>query len=100
MKILNVLEEEKKKCFKIHPHIYLAVLGVSQNNQKRGFGAKMMRALLEEAEKKGLPIYFETGTEGNVRFYEKCGFEVIKEITLPDCNLSMWYIVSKKYRSD
>ena len=52
MKILNVLEEEKKKCFKIHPHIYLAVLGVSQNNQKRGFGAKMMRALLEEAEKK------------------------------------------------
>ncbi len=91
---LKVLDEEKK-IFDIHPHIYLAVLGVSQKNQRKGFGGKLLRALIEMAENQGLPIYFETQTEGNVIFYKKCGFEVMKEITLPHFDINMWYMVRK-----
>ncbi len=98
LETLKVMEEEKTN-FMIHPHLYLSVLGVSQKNQRKGFGGKMLRALIEKAENEGLPIYFETETEGNVQFYKKCGFEVIKKITLPHFNLPMWYLVSKKYRS-
>ena len=94
LETLKVLDEEKKN-FEIHPHIYLAVLGVSQKNQRKGFGGKMLRALIELAETQGLPIYFETQTEGNVRFYEKFGFEVMKELKLPNFDLQMWYMVRK-----
>ena len=56
----------------------------------------MLRALIEKAENEGLPIYFETQTEGNVRFYKKFGFEVLNEIILPECNLPMWYLFRKR----
>ena len=36
----------------------------------------MLRALIEMADTLGLPIYFETQTEGNVVFYKKFGFEI------------------------
>jgi hypothetical protein len=91
---LKVLDEEKKN-FEIHPHMYLAVLGVSQKNQRKGYGGKMLRALIEMAENQGLPIYFETQTEGNVVFYKKLGFEVMKEIELPNFDVYMWYMVRK-----
>jgi len=91
---LKVLDEEKKN-FDIYPHIYLAVLGVSQKNQRKGYGGKMMRTLIEMADNEGLPIYFETQTEGNVRFYKKSGFGVMKELKLPNFNLHMWYMVRK-----
>lgn len=94
LETLKVLDEEKKN-FDIHPHIYLAVLGVSQKNQRKGFGGKMLRALIEMAEDIGLPIYFETQTEGNVHFYKKFGFEVMKEIKLPNFDVHMWYMVRK-----
>ena len=93
---LKVLDEEKK-IFEIHPHIYLAVLGVSQNNQRKGFGGKMMRALIELADNEGLAIYFETQTEGNVVFYKKFGLKVLKEITLSHFNLNMWYMGRKNW---
>ena len=89
---LKVLDEEKKN-FEIHPHIYLAVLGVAQKNQRKGFGGKVMRALIEMADNEGLPVYFETQTEGNVYFYKKFGFEVMKKITVPHFNINMWYMV-------
>ena len=94
LETLKVLDEEKKN-FEIHPHIYLAVLGVSQKNQRKGFGGRMLKALIEKADNEGLPIYFETQTEGNVVFYKKFGFEVMKEITIPHFNLNMYYMVRK-----
>ena len=97
LETLKVLDEEKKN-FELHPHIYLAVLGVSQNNQRKGYGGKMLRALIELADNEGLPIYFETQTEGNVVFYKKFGFEVMKEITIPHFNLNMWYMVRKNIK--
>jgi GNAT superfamily N-acetyltransferase len=72
------------------------VLGVSLEIQKKGFGRKMMEALIEMADNQGLPIYFETQTEGNVVFYKKFGFEVIKEVKLPNFDLPMWYMFRKK----
>jgi ribosomal protein S18 acetylase RimI-like enzyme len=92
---LKVMQKEQKENFEINPHIYLAVLGVSQKHQRKGFGGKMLKALIELADTLGLPIYFETQTEGNVVFYKKFGFEVMKEISLPNFNFPMWYMVRK-----
>ena len=96
-KIMNVLSnavEEAKKSLNLGPYIHLLIMGVSQEFQGKGFGGKLLRAVIEEAETERKPIYLETQKEENVNFYEKYGFSVKKKIILPEpLNLPMWLMV-------
>jgi hypothetical protein len=49
-----------------------------------------------DALSKEIPVYLETGTEGNVKFYEKLGFEVIKELTESTFDSTLWELVYNK----
>ncbi|MFW9820905.1 MAG: GNAT family N-acetyltransferase, partial [Candidatus Thorarchaeota archaeon] len=94
MKILSNAVEEAKKSLNLGPHIHLLIMGVSQEFQGKGFGGKLLRALIEKAEKERLPIYLETQKEENVSLYEKYGFSVKKKLTLPEpLNLPMWLMI-------
>jgi hypothetical protein len=53
----------------------------------------LLRALIAHSEQVKRPIYLETETEKNVRMYERFGFTVVKQITLPVINLPMWEMV-------
>jgi len=89
----NVIEEEKKNL-DIGPYIYLPIIGVKQEFQGKGFGGKLLRAIVEKAEIERKPIYLETQIESNVTLYEKYGFHVTKKIDLPEpLNLPMWLMV-------
>ncbi len=69
-------------------------MGVSQQFQGKGYGRKLIRAVIEKAETERKPIYLETQKEGNVSLYEKYGFTVKKKIILPEpLNLPMWLMV-------
>jgi len=86
--------EEEKKNLNIGPYIYLLIIGVSQEFQGKGFGGKLLRAIVEKAEIERKPMYLETQNEKNVSLYEKYGFYVVKKINLPDpVNLPMWLMV-------
>ena len=85
--------KEEKKNLNLGPHIYLLIIGVSQEFQGKGFGGKLLRAIVEKAKIERKPIYLETQTESNVKLYEKYGFHVTKEIILPELNLPMWLMV-------
>jgi ribosomal protein S18 acetylase RimI-like enzyme len=74
-------------------YIYLMIIGVASEFQGQGFGGKLLRALIEKSERGGVPIYLETETERNVRMYERLGFRVLNQITLPLVNLPMWEMV-------
>lgn len=65
------------------PYWYLGLLAVEPEAQGRGVGAALVRAGLERADRDGAPTFLETGTEPNVAFYERLGFEVTEEILLP-----------------
>jgi len=94
MKVLSNAIEEAKKSLNLGPHIHLLIMGVSQEFQGKGFGGKLLRAVIEEAETERKPIYLETQKEDNVSFYEKYGFSVKKKIILPEpLNLPMWLMV-------
>ena len=93
MRDMGKLLEEDKKNLNIGPFIYLFVIGVVQESQGKGFGGKMLRALIEKAENEGKSIYLETETEENVRLYKKFGFEILKKIKIPELNLPMWEMV-------
>ncbi len=86
--------EEAKKSLNLEPYIYLFIIGVSQEFQGKGFGGKLLRAIVEKADIERKPMYLETQNEKNVSLYEKYGFHVVKKIDLPDpLNLSMWLMV-------
>jgi GNAT superfamily N-acetyltransferase len=94
MKVLTNAIEEAKKSLNLGPYIHLLIMGVSQEFQGKGFGGKILRALIEKAETERKPIYLETQKEENVSLYEKYGFSVKKKIILPEpLNLPMWLMV-------
>lgn len=76
-----------------HPHWYLAVLGVHPAAQKRGVGGRLIAAGLERADRDGLPCYLETMSEENVAFYQKRGFQIARQVTLPGTTLPLWAMV-------
>ncbi|MHA2202172.1 MAG: GNAT family N-acetyltransferase [Candidatus Hodarchaeales archaeon] len=86
--------EEVKKNLDIGPYIYLFIIGVQLEFQGKGFGGKMLRAVVEKADTEGKPIYLETQTETNVSLYEKYGFYVYKKKDLPEpMNLPFWFMI-------
>lgn len=66
-----------------HPeekHWHLAFIGVDSAHQGNGVGAALMRHRLAEIDKQGLHAYLESSNPRNVPFYQRHGFEVIREI--------------------
>lgn len=92
-RIFKPLEADRKANMKGRAYIYLMIIGVAAEFQGQGFGRKLLGALIEESEQAGIPIYTETQTEENVRFYEGLGFRAIKQITLPIINLPHWELI-------
>ncbi len=71
-------------------YLYLAVIGVAAESRGQGLAGRLLRALLAEADQLRQPVYLETETEGNVGLYERFGFRVLKQITIPPPALPVW----------
>ncbi|MFC1964735.1 GNAT family N-acetyltransferase [Chloroflexota bacterium] len=78
MEVLTKAVEGAKKNLNLGPYIHLLIMGVSQEFQGKGFGGKLLRAVIEKSEIERVPIYLETTKEANVSLYEKYGFSVKK----------------------
>ncbi len=66
------------------PHWYLAILGTEPEAQGRGIGSALMEPILSRCDEKGTPAYLESSKESNIPFYQRHGFEVTREIRIPD----------------
>ena len=94
LEVLSNAVEEAKKNLNLGSYIHLLIMGVSQEFQGKGFGGKLLRAIIEKSETERKPIYLETQKEENVNLYEKYGFSVKKKVILPEpLNLPMWLMV-------
>ena len=85
----NVLEPLHKKDVP-RRHWYLGILGVNLHTRARGSGSAVIQPELKEADLAGLPCYLETAKEIDVTFYQKHGFEVLKETSLPRNGPPIW----------
>lgn len=86
---------DKWENMKDRPYIYLFTIGVGSPYQRQGFGTKLIQPMIEKANNIKLPIYVETETEGDVKFYEKLGFEVIKKINVSHLDIPMWELIKQ-----
>jgi ribosomal protein S18 acetylase RimI-like enzyme len=64
------------------PHLYLNILGVEPQMQRRHFGAAILDHLREQAAPRSgvAGVYLETAAEANVAYYTRFGYRVIGEI--------------------
>jgi GNAT superfamily N-acetyltransferase len=87
MRLLNLIE---KKHPKEPSHYYLAVLGVEPGFQGRGFGGALMQPVLTRCDREGIPAYLESTKRRNVVLYERHGFRVVEELSLPKDGPPIW----------
>ena len=73
-----------------NPHYYLWILAVDPAHQRRGIGKSLMTHGLEMARQTGKPVYLETHDPNNIPYYERLGFDVIGEETIPKHNVRFW----------
>ena len=91
--IFEPLEKARRRNMKGIKYIYLMTLGVEPEFQGKGFGSKLIKALIEDSTNEALPVYLETATEKNVEMYKKFGFRVIEKVDLPVINISQWCMI-------
>ena len=93
MPIFEPLEANRRESMKGREYLYLMVVGVASEFQGRGLGGKLLRALTEQSDQIGIPLYLETTTERNVRMYERLGFSILNQTILPIVELPQWGMI-------
>jgi GNAT superfamily N-acetyltransferase len=63
-------------------HWYLNTIGVAASERGRGIGSALLAPIIARCDRDRLPIYLNTNTDDNVRFYRGRGFDVIRDVEL------------------
>ena len=75
----------------LNQHWHFGPVGVLPSHQGKGIGSKFLNRFCHEVDACLSPAYLETDTDQNVRFYERFGFEVVKETEIFNVkNRYMW----------
>ena len=86
---IEFAEEHHKRDIP-EPHWYTMVVGVDPAFQGQGYGRKLLQPVLDKAKSEGIPVYLETAQPANVSFYEKLGFDIVRELIEPSSGLRLW----------
>jgi ribosomal protein S18 acetylase RimI-like enzyme len=73
------------------PHWYLLFIGTRRERRGQGLASALLEAGTSRADAAGLPCYLETGTESNLAFYAKRGFETIGQVEMH--GFTLWAMV-------
>lgn len=90
---LSVASATYGALLRVHParpHWYLSGIGIDPPVQGTGVGSQLLRSRLARCDAAGLPAYLESSKERNVPFYERHGFTVIGELTVPGGGPTLW----------
>ena len=85
--------EERRRHHAAGPHYYLSALGVEPARQGEGVGTALVGPILARTAADGAPAYLETATARNVLLYERLGFAVVEELTLPRTDVHGWLML-------
>jgi GNAT superfamily N-acetyltransferase len=91
--------EERHRHHARAPHFYLSALGVEPDHQGEGIGTALTRPVLDRCDREGIPAYLETATGRNVLLYERLGFKVVEELTLPGTDVHGWLMLRSVLRA-
>ena len=89
-RLLRALTFIERKHPREPRHWYLPIIGVAPGWQGRGFGAALLRPLLERCDRESTPACLEASTARNRALYERHGFNVIEECRYADDGPVLW----------
>ncbi len=72
------------------PHWHFGPFGVLQERQRQGIGSQLLTYFCEHVDRLGAAAYLETDKPGNVRLYQRFGFEVTSEA--PVLGVPNWFM--------
>lgn len=86
------VDREMHKRHPRYPHWYLWFVGVEPERQGQGLGSRLLQSLSETAEADNVPCYLEADLASNVKLYERHGYRVQAEETLPPLGVRFWFM--------
>jgi GNAT superfamily N-acetyltransferase len=88
--MLREMESLHRRSIGDEPHLRLDFLAVDPAAQGRGLGSRLLAAGNRAADERGLPVYLDTFTRADVRFYERRGYRVIEEHPMAQRPYIVW----------
>jgi GNAT superfamily N-acetyltransferase len=67
-------------------------IGVDPAHQGQGVGAALIDFGLSRARHDGVDAYLETGSERNIAYYQRFGFQVVEHGTVPGDGIPVWFL--------
>ena len=74
------------------PHFHLVFVGCRKNAQGQGLGSAMIKRGTRICDEQRMPAYLESSNEKNVPLYQRHGFEIIAEESLPGGGPTVWFM--------
>ena len=74
------------------PHFYLQFIGCRQEAQGRGVGSALLKRGTRMCDEHQMPAYLESSNELNLPLYQRHGFEIVSEETLPGGGPTGWFM--------
>ncbi len=96
IKAYNAFSSRIRRRSAPHKHWFLTMLAVEPAYQKNGYGQALMHFMNQALDKINLSSYLETHTKANVKFYEKFGYKLVEENTVPDSILNLYSMLRLK----
>ena len=81
-RMLNALEPP-------HPCWYLDTIGTEPSEQRTGLGTALLDLMIGRIDEEALPAFLDTSVPDNLGYYERFGFRVTAESTLPN-GIPLW----------
>jgi RimJ/RimL family protein N-acetyltransferase len=89
-RLLKALTFIEKKHPREPEHWYLPVIGITPAWQGRGYGAALLRAVLERCDTDRVPAYLEASSARSRVLYERNGFEAVEECRYAQDGPPLW----------
>lgn len=86
VKSIGMIESVHKR----YQHAYLSSIGVDASARGQRAGGKLLDAVFDYSEGLRQAIFLETWTAANREWYERRGFAVVEEVTLPTSGPTGW----------
>lgn len=74
-------------------HWFLSLLGVAPEEQGRGYASLLLKHMVRKLDEERMPAYLDTQNARNVPIYERYGFMVIDEVTIPGTEITHWAMI-------